>query len=448
LLDGAASRALAYFASLDPEELSGDNLRKNSVALAQLGEVRVNQGQLDEAVKLFRESVRFATAAVSRDSKNGDWQLALSNAHFYLGDALRKKGDYEGALRHFQNYLEISTQLAAAHPGDPKFEAEVSYGHGNMGAAHEAAGNLDRALAEYRLAVELDRQRLKRAPTSTQWKEDLATSLNRLGVAMQTTGDLSGARDVSAEEIALRRQLVASEPGDARRLRELAVSLAYTGVLQQMMGDKDDAIASFSEELEVSSTLSKRDPSNVAARRNRASAQSRLAVLLTDDLPRALALIDDAERVLRDVVRIDKRPAWQRDLASVIQREGALRILAGDRERTREAAKEALSIAEQLAAADPTHVATRRMLCEVLLFAAAAEPPGSEEAKRYRTRVAALTAAADVRDPRVTALRASALSSLGRQHEAAPLVAALQRAGYRDIDASPPITGSPPTLRR
>ena len=82
VLDGAASRALAYFASLDPEELSGDNLHKNSLALAQLGEVRSDQGKLDEAVKLFRESVRFATAAVARDPKRDEWQLALSNAHF------------------------------------------------------------------------------------------------------------------------------------------------------------------------------------------------------------------------------------------------------------------------------------------------------------------------------------------------------------------------------
>ena len=139
VLDGAASRALAYFASLDPEELSGDNLHKNALALSQLGEVRVNEGKLDEAAKMFQESVRFATAAVSRDPKRDEWQLALSNAHFYLGDALRRKGDHEGTLRHFRRYLEISTTLAESHPGNPKYAAEVSYGHGNLGAAYEAA---------------------------------------------------------------------------------------------------------------------------------------------------------------------------------------------------------------------------------------------------------------------------------------------------------------------
>ncbi len=448
VLDGTASRALAYFASLDPEELSGDDLHKNALALAQLGEVRVSQGKLDEAVKLFGESLRFATAAVSREKNRADWQLALSNAHFHLGDALRRKGDHEGTLSHFRSYLDISRGLAAAHPGDPKYEAEVSYGHGNVGAAHEAAGDLDRALVEYRVAVSLDRPRLKQEPSSTQWQEDLATSLNRLGVVLQTTGDLSGAHTAFAEEIALRRQLAAAAPGDARRMLELAVCLAYTGVIEQMMGERQRAIASFSQELDVAAQLVARDATNVSARRNLASAQSRLAVLLIDDLPRALELIDKAERTLRDVVRIDGRPLWRRDLAVAIQREGSLRMRAGDRRRSGEAAQEALAIIESLAATEPRNPHTTRALCEVLLFAADAEPPGSDAAKQFRTRVAALALTEENRDPRVTAIRARALIGLERRAEAAPLIATLQRSGYRDIEMIPSITGSPPTTRR
>ena len=443
VLDGTASRALAYFASLDPDELSGDNLHKNALALTQLGDVRVSEGKLDEAVKLFGESVRFATAAVSRDPKRDEWKLALSNAHFYLGDALRKKGDYAGTLLHFRHYLDISTKLAGAHPGDPKYEAEVSYSHGNVGAAYEAMGELDRALVEYRLAVELDRARLRRTPSSEQWQEDLATSLNRLGVVLQNVGDLAAARPVFAEELSLRRQLLAAAPTDARRLRELAVSLAYTGVLQQMMGERQRAIASFSEELDVATRLASRDAANVAARRNRASAQIRLASLLTGDLPRAVALSGEAERTMRDIVRIDARPAWRRDLAVTIQRAASLRVLAGDRGRAGQAAQEALSIIESLAASESGNPQTTRVLSEVLLFAADALPQDDEQAVRYRTRVAALATAAGGRDPRLAALHARALLGLGRRSEAAPLMAALERAGYRDV----PITGSPPATR-
>ena len=108
-------------------------------------------------------------------------------------------------------------------------------------------------------------------------------------------------------------------------------------------------------------------------------------------------------------------------------------MLAGDRVRVREAAQEALAIAERLAAAEPGNHQTMRTLCDALLFAAEAAPPGSDEASRYRTRVAELPVMANAQDPRLIAFRVRALTGLGRRSEAAPLVAALERAGYRDL---------------
>lgn len=443
LLDGAASKALAYFASFDPDELSGEDLRKNSIALAQLGEVRLNEGKPAQAVKLFEESVRFANAAVARDPKRDDWQLALSNAHFWLGNALRQQGDHEGTLSHFRTYLDISKNLAAAHPGDPKYEAEVSYGHGNMGAAYEAAGNPAGALAEYRTAVELDRKRVQREPANEKWRTDLVISLNRLGVVLQSSTDLAGAREAFREQLEMQRSLVAASPKDAPRKSRLATSLAFTGVLQQMMGDTEDALASFREELAIHTELAEHDPTNVLTQRNRASAQSRVAMLLANDTKRAAAMLEDAERTMRTIVSTDPRPTWRRDLAIILQRAAAIRLRSGDRRGARTGAQEAVALIEQVALEEPRNPQTTRALCEILLFAAETEAPNSSVATLYRSRVATL-AAMERNDPRLTEYRARALVTLGRKAEAAPLIAELRGIGYRDgnIDRWP--TGSPP----
>ncbi len=157
VLDGAASHALAYFSSLSPDEMTGDDLNHNALALAQLGEARDKEGKLPEAIKLFEQSVRFGAAAVRRDPSNDEWQLTLSNAHFWLGDALRRKGDGARTLENFRAYYVISQRLAARHPNDPQYQAEVSYAHGNLGAAYELAGDLTRARTEYAIARDLDR---------------------------------------------------------------------------------------------------------------------------------------------------------------------------------------------------------------------------------------------------------------------------------------------------
>jgi serine/threonine-protein kinase len=434
VLDGAASRALAYFASLSPEELSGGDLHKNALALAQLGEVRLNEGKLDEAVKLFGESVRFASAAVARDPKQEEWQLALSNAHFWLGDALRRKGDHAGTLEHFRTYLQISTGLAARHPGDAKYAAEVSYGHGNVGAAYEAAGNLDGALSEYRTAVDLDRQRLRREPKNETWQTDLAISLNRLGAVLQTTGNLAGARKTFAEELTLRRQLFKAVPNDARRISGMAVSLAYMGGLQNLMGEPAQALASAREELELATRLATLDPANLNYRRNRIVAQVRVSTFMTGDIPAALQLSRAGEEELRALVKIEPRPIWRLDLGVAATRTASLLLLAGDRRGARTAAHDALAIIEPLAETDPASPHILRFLCETLLLAAKAEEQNgnAELAHAHRARVAALTAVRSGSDLRFAAIHARALLAMGQRQQASPYASRLMAAGYRD----------------
>ncbi|HET8774485.1 MAG TPA: protein kinase [Thermoanaerobaculia bacterium] len=327
VLDAAATRALAYFANLREEDLGGDDLHRHSLALAQLGQVRVEQGKLDEAVKLFNESLRFAAAAVKRDPSREEWQLALSNAHFWLGEAARRNDDPAGMLAHFREYLEIAERLAAKHPGNAKYATEVGYGHANLGGAYEAAGDLDSALRQYRTSVRLVRERLARDPSNAAWQDDLATFLNLAGAVLQKQSDLAGARTVIEEEIAVRRRLVAAEPNDARRIRNLATSLAYLGQLHKKRNDPAGARAAYREELALSTKLADLDPSNLAARRNQASSESRLAELMTDDAGTGLALVGHAITTLEAVVAADGRPAWRRDLAAAYERQAALRRL-------------------------------------------------------------------------------------------------------------------------
>jgi tetratricopeptide (TPR) repeat protein len=447
VLDGAASRALAYFASLSPEELSGGDLHKNALALAQLGEVRINEGKLDEAVKLFNESIRFASAAVGRDPKQEEWQLALSNAHFWLGDALRRKGDHAGTLEHFRTYLNISKGLAARHPGDAKYAAEVSYGHGNVGAAYEAAGNLDGALAEYQTAVDLDRKRLQREPGNEKWQTDLALSLNSLGVMLQTTGDLAGARKAFGEELTLRRQLFNAVPNDARRISGLAVSLAYIGGLQNLMGETGQALQSTREELQLATLLATLDPANVNYRRNRIVAQVRASAFMTNDVPAALKLAQTGEAELRELVRVEPRPTWRLDLGVAATRTASLLLLSEDRRGARVAAHDALAIIEPLREADPGNPHVLRFLCEALLMAAKVEEQNGngELAHSHRARVAALTAVRSGSDLRFASIHARALLGMGQHQQASPYASKLFAAGYRDAELAPLSRTVPPT---
>ena len=433
VLDDAASRALAYFASLAPGDLRDEDLHKNALALAQLGEVRMKEGKLDAAAALFEQSIRFASEAVARDPARDDWQLALSNAHFWAGEAARRKDDPAGMLTHFRSYLQISELLAARHPGEEKYEAEVSYGHANEGMAHEAAGDLRRALAEYRFSVDVNRRRLQRSPTSETCLNDLAKSLNRVAVAQQNLGELRAARAAFADELALRRRLLALAPDDARSMSRLAVSLGWNGSIQYLMGDAAAALASWREELGIASTLSGRDPKNLDTRRHRWVAQSRIA-MATPGLDAAFALIDEATRELEETVRIDPHPARRADLAAALNTKARIALARNDVSTALASARASLGIVSPLAVSDPGPNVTR-IFGEALLQAANAEERSgnAEAARRHRQRLADMTSGEQDGDPRLVALRMRALTALGRGAEAAPLAARLDAAGFRDL---------------
>jgi serine/threonine-protein kinase len=442
VLDDAASRALAYFASLRPEEMRGQDLNDNALALAQLGQARDKEGKLPQAIELFRQSVRFGDTAVARDPAREEWQLTLSNAYFGLGDALRRKGDAQETLKSFQSYSAISQRLAQRHPNDPKYQAEVSYAHGNLGAAYELAGDLPRALAEYRMTYDLDRDRLRRAPDNEQWQADFANSANRLGVILQGRGDFTGARNAFDEDLQMRRRLLQKAPDDARRQRRLAVSLAYAGALHLATGDAVQALACAREELALTAKLAANDPSNADARRNRDVAQLRLAAVA--DPVEGLRLAEAATKDLRDLVRTDARPAWRRDLAAALARLTRIRFQLGDLPGARTSSDDALRMSEALVAARPKDAASIRILCDALVTAAAIdEKEGRLPLAMQRRERAAAVANAAVQDPAVAAIRVRALLALGRQDEAAPLVQRLLAGGYRETEFAA-LTHSPP----
>jgi tetratricopeptide (TPR) repeat protein len=443
VLDSTASRALSYFASLSPEEMTGEDLNQNAQALAQLGQARDKQGKLAQAIDLFRQSVRFGSAAVSRDPSSEESQLALSNAHFWLGDALRRSGDVQGTLQNFGAYFAISQRLAQRHPTDPKFQAEISYAHGNLGAAYELAGDFPRALNEYRMTCTLDRDRLRRDPGNEQWQADLANSANRLGVILQKTGDFSGARNAFDEDLAIRRRLAQSAPEDSVRQQRLGISLAFAGMLQLATGDLDQALASFREEIGLATALAVRDPSNADSRRNRDVAQSRLASILEPS--RSARLIDEATSDLRELVRTDGRFVWRRDLALALYRSASIHLQLGDLPRAHATAAAALAASEALVSEKPNDSASKRILCEVLLVAALLDDKSSLQtaATMRRTRVAEIAKKAPD-DPVMTALLVRALLPLGRDEEAAPLARTLLSGGYREPQFTAALAGLHP----
>jgi len=146
------------------------NTSNNFVAQTHLGDVMVNEGQLDEAIRHLRQA------------------LAVSNyppAHFNLGYALAKKGKWAEAAASFQAAI--------------RFRPNYSQAHANLAISLSKVGQTEEAVMEFDKALQLD--------NNYQDQFNLGTLLLQLG-----------RRD---EAVAHFHEALRLQPGDAKVKNQL-----------------------------------------------------------------------------------------------------------------------------------------------------------------------------------------------------------------------------------
>src|SRR5207249_350093 len=94
LLDMVGAKATAYFASLEPGDLSDETLAQQAKALRQIGEVQVTKARYSEAMLSFTTANSRAAAVVKKNPKNGDVLFERAQAEYWIGFVHRKRGDF------------------------------------------------------------------------------------------------------------------------------------------------------------------------------------------------------------------------------------------------------------------------------------------------------------------------------------------------------------------
>jgi eukaryotic-like serine/threonine-protein kinase len=440
LLDEAAARALGYFAAVPSSELTPDELYRRSQALVQLGQVRVNQGELTKAMPAFREALAQARDLALRDPGNADWQVQLGAGHFWVGYVHYLRGALDSALTQFRPYLDISQRLVRRDPSRAEWQLELGYAYSNLGSVREAQGDLPGALEAFRYTLGVKERLVARDPANAQWRLDLADTHNNVGLVFEKLGPLDSARAHYVADLAIKRAAAERDTANTVRRQALAAALAFAGGVEHRRGDPGAAVALYDSAYRVYERLTARDTANRAWRRDLATAELGLG---TAELARGRAsvAVTRLERSLRAyralAARDPSNTDTRRQIASAEVALAEAYAAAGDVAAARVRVREAVAVLAPLAARPG---APRRLAVELararLLDAELLDRAGSTAAATAATaaRDSALAALGPARpddDLRAAEARARALVALGRHGEAAPLLARLDRAGFR-----------------
>lgn len=441
VLDDVGDKALDYFASLEPETLTDEDLHRRSKALNQIGEVRIAQGDLEAARRSFDESLSLVSGLVARQPSNREWLAGLGTVHFWIGNVHWLRGDLAAALTSFETYLESYQKLVELAPDHEEWQLEVAYGHTNLGAVHEALGDTPTALVEIRRANEIKRLLVERHPEDPARRRSLANGLSWLANTLQSSGDLAGGLQAYRAELDLRRQLAEADPRDAGAQELLAICHGHVGEVLLMTGRAPQAEQELAVYRRLMASLAERDPENAQWQRELAVSLRWVgeAALHNGDLPRALATLLRGREVLERLLREDPSNAdWRLQLGTVAYYEALARNRIGRRSEAATSAREALALFEPLVQEDSGGwVAHQVSSLSLSLLGEIEARSGRESAAKVlwqRALDAIEPMARGSSNLLVLEARARALLHLGRIDEAAPLVASLDAFGYADSD--------------
>jgi len=155
------------------------------------GQIRLDEGRLDEAQDLMAGAVR--------QLESVDNTALRVFAMAQLGGVLRARGRYAEAAGTLQSALDLGErELDADHP-------TVAGVHNDFGVLLKASGDFDGALAHYMRAMPVYRAHFGEA------SEQMATLYHNLGGIEFVRGNLAAAERLARDGVAMRREVCGPE---------------------------------------------------------------------------------------------------------------------------------------------------------------------------------------------------------------------------------------------
>ena len=349
-LDAVGTRALAYFQGQDKGVLSEAALAQRGRALTMMGEIANTRGDLDGALRQYREALASTAEALRR--KPADPQRMFDHAQnvYWVGYIDWQRGHLDRAEAAFREYQSLAKGMIAADPGKAKWQLEGIFADSNLGMVLQAKGDAAGSAQVFERTLSPVEDLLATQPRNRAYRSQLADTLAYLADSRAQLGRIDEAIAGRERELSLIADWSAADPGDAdwHRMalaahRALARWFAWRGQLPEAQREGAAATA-------AADRLSATEPGNTEWLEHSAAVSLDYGETLrlagaSDAAAAAVRLgCDKAERLLvidRSVV------AWSHDLREACLRGRArIALAAGFANEANVSSKQALTLAE------------------------------------------------------------------------------------------------------
>jgi tetratricopeptide (TPR) repeat protein len=437
IFESVGDKAFEYFAALRDEDLSTRALSQRARNLRQIGEVRMDQGDLAAALEAYEESLLITARLATEEPDNAESQIGHANSHFYVGYIHWQRGNLPAAAEHFEAVLPIVNRVVDAHPEQADYLLEKAFAYSNLGRVRELSGDYELALTAFETVMEVNRRLVELDADNLEFQVELGFAHQNIGILVTGLGRLQEAAAHFREDLAIKTHVLSTNPDHTIWRSYVAVSQYFLGQLLVSAGELEESQGLLSASLDTMEALADIDPDRKEWVSRRARIQRALAQLSakSGDSAASDVYLELSIQDLTALVTLDEANAlWRRDLARSL-------LLAADvhgRRQQHNRASEYLDQAERhlVALLDLEPMVSQetwavRIQVDVCRARLAADlDPGRAESAAREALENIEKHFKGTADPRVLELKSEALSQLGREEEAARIQLQLRSIGF------------------
>jgi tetratricopeptide (TPR) repeat protein len=261
-LDAVGSRALEYYQQQDKGSLSDESLAQRAKALTLMGEIANTRGQLDTALKLYREALASTGEALRRDPENPQRLYDHAQNVFWVGYVNSQRGRLDRAAAAFREYRRLADAMIAHEAGNRRWRLEKIYADNGLGVILMKQQSYRESAATFREVLAASEALLASEPNNRDFQDRLIEALAWLADAREASGDLDGALSLRERQFALLERLSATRGTDPPLKRAMMTAHRVMGRLFASRGETDEAMSHLQKAAALADELIRTEPDN------------------------------------------------------------------------------------------------------------------------------------------------------------------------------------------
>lgn len=433
-LDAVGARVLAFYQRQDKGDLSDEALAQRSRALTLMGDIAQRKGDLDRALRLYREGLEGTAESLRRDPDNPQRLFDHAQNVFWIGGIAMQRGQLAEAAGQWVEYRRLADRMIAADPAQPKWQLEAIYAESNLGALELQRRRYDAAADRFARSLPPLARLIARDPANFEFRKLQAENSGYLSDALERSRRLLAAVTQRQRQLALLRSMREQAPADMDL--QSRTLIAYRSMARQLSvtGERESALRYSGEAVRLADALLKTEPGNRDWLDRSAGTRLDHAVLLLEAgrLGEARLWVGSGCTDAQQLAGQDQVLTWRRLERQCLEAQARLALASGGRGQAMIYAGQWLAAVQRDRSSDP--VEDRFSLAAAFLLSgdihqALGDPAAASSAWRQGLGV---WPPGVTETPREMARRKQLLERLGQTAEANVIAQRLKQAGWQD----------------